>query len=175
MDINELKRLFAEKRPGGWDDIPDIDLYKDQVIGYMQRQHIGSDAGDSVTPAMINNYVKQKVMPKPEGKRYSREHIASLTMIVLLKQIVSVSDVKTLVDLLSGGDSLRPLYEMFLADLDEELSKTNELIGADLSVEELSELALRLAVSSYADKLACECIIDILSGENDGKSKDKNK
>lgn len=173
MDINELKRLLSEKRPGGWGDIPDIDLYKDQVISYMDRQLVGAGAGESVTPAMINNYVKQKVMPKPEGKRYSREHVAYLTMIAILKQVVSVSDVKTLIGKTAESEGLRPLYERFLDDLDGELSRTNDLIGAGLDEKELSELALRLAASSYADKLACECIVGILNEKHDGEGNDK--
>ena len=64
MDIIDCKELFAKERPENWNDIPDIDLYMDQVIGYMKRQHIGFSVSEHLTPAMVNNYVKQKVMPK---------------------------------------------------------------------------------------------------------------
>ncbi len=174
MEISELKTLLQEKRPNSWDDIPDIDLYKDQVLSYMERQLMDTENGESLTGAMINNYVKQKVMPKPEGKKYSRDHIAYLTMIAMLKQVVSVGDVKTLLDSQSSADDIKPLYEKFCGVLGTELEKTNGLIEEDLDEAALSDLALRLAISSYADKLACESIIKILSegeDENDKKKK----
>ena len=107
MDTKELKRLFSEKRPSDWEQIPDIDLYMDQVTSYMQRQHIGFEVNENLTPAMINNYVKQKVMPKANGKKYDRDHIAYLTAIVLLKQVISVGDVKTLLGFQLEDEDIR--------------------------------------------------------------------
>lgn len=173
MDTKELKRLFSEKRPADWDQIPDIDLYMDQVTSYMQRQHIGFEVNENLTPAMINNYVKQKVMPKANGKKYDRDHIAYLTAIVLLKQVISVGDVKTLLGVQLADEDIRGFYEKFTGRLDKELTVAGDMISEDLNEKELSDLALGLAVSSYAQKLACECILDILSGDEDENSKKK--
>ena len=63
MDIRDIKKLFGEERPSNWGDIPDIDLYMDQIVGYMERQHIGFRVSENLTGAMVNNYVKQNIMP----------------------------------------------------------------------------------------------------------------
>ncbi|MBF1332199.1 MAG: DUF1836 domain-containing protein, partial [Mogibacterium diversum] len=75
--INELVSRLENSRPESWDKIPDIDLYMDQVIGYMKRQHIGleCEGEETLTPAMINNYMKSSLLPRAHGKKYDREHI----------------------------------------------------------------------------------------------------
>ena len=81
--IKELIYRLEHSRPENWDKIPDIDLYMDQIIGYMKRQHIGLefDGDESLTPAMINNYMKSDLLPRAHGKKYDREHIGYLTAI----------------------------------------------------------------------------------------------
>ena len=76
-EIRELAEKFRAVRPSEWKDIPDIHLYKDQVIEIMEDQHIGFaiDEDESLTPAMINNYTKSGLLPRAEGKRYDRNHI----------------------------------------------------------------------------------------------------
>ncbi len=163
MDLLDCKELFAGKRPEDWDNIPDIDLYMDQVLSYMKRQHIGLSVNENLTSAMVNNYVKQKVMPKASGKKYSRRHIAYLTAICLLKQVVSVSEVGRLLDSQMKDDDIGDFYNKYTSILDEELSEVGSMIKNTMSEEEVSELALRLAISSYAQKLACECLIGTMS------------
>ena len=94
----DIKSLFTKKRPEHWNMIPDLDLYMDQIIEYMKRQHPGFDVNEKLTSSMVNNYTKQGLMPRSNGKKYGREHIAWLTAICLIKQIVSVNDTKVLLD-----------------------------------------------------------------------------
>ena len=122
--MEELK-LFKEQlknmRPEGWDQIPDIDLYMDQVISYMSRQHIGLEplGDESLTAAMINNYVKHGLLPRAKGKRYSREHLAYLTAICLLKQVLSVSETGALLEKEMEHSDIRTFYDQYLEILDE--------------------------------------------------------
>ena len=67
--LEQYKVMFKEKRPEPWDAIPDIDLYMDQVLNYMQRQHLGLKIDEKLTSSMVNNYTKQGVMPKAKGKK----------------------------------------------------------------------------------------------------------
>ena len=62
-EIQKIKALLAEDRPGDWESLPDIDLYMDQVVSYLPRQSVGGKA-PSMTPAMINNYVKDGLLPR---------------------------------------------------------------------------------------------------------------
>lgn len=78
-ELRELKGRLEGERPAEWDALPDIGLYMDQLISYMPRQLIHYGEGESLTSAMVNNYIKDGALPRAEGKRYSRTHLAYLT------------------------------------------------------------------------------------------------
>ena len=82
-EIRELKERLERERPVEWEAFPDIGLYMDQLISYMPRQLIHYGEGESLTSAMVNNYIKDGAMPRAEGKRYSRTHLAYLTALAL--------------------------------------------------------------------------------------------
>ncbi len=69
-----------------WELIPDFGLYMDQVLTYVDRNLPGLRGFQGLTAAMINNYVKARLMDKPVGKKYPRDSVAQLMMICLLKQ-----------------------------------------------------------------------------------------
>ena len=75
----------------GWDQIPDLGLYMEQVIALL-RQYLDYlppelKEEEFITAAAINNYVRTKIMPEPVKKRYYRVHIAYLLVICTLKQV----------------------------------------------------------------------------------------
>ena len=81
------------------EDIPNIDLYMDQVTTFMEAQlaHSKRYKDDKIlTKTMINNYANNKLLPPPEKKRYSREHILMLIFIYYFKNILSINDIQTL-------------------------------------------------------------------------------
>ena len=49
-----------------------------------------------LTKTMINNYAKNKLLPPPEKKRYSKEHVLMLIFIYYFKNILSINDIQTL-------------------------------------------------------------------------------
>ena len=85
QELEQLRRELEEKRPLAWDALQDIPLYMDQVLTYMDRQLIKADGSDSLTSAMVNNYTKSGLVPRAAGKKYSRDHLAYLTAICILK------------------------------------------------------------------------------------------
>lgn len=172
--IEELKMKLKESRPEKWEQIPDIDLYMDQVIGYMTRQHIGLELDDdeeSLTSAMINNYIKSGLLPRAHGKKYDREHIGYLTAICLLKQVLSVGEAGVLLSNQMEHRSIEDFYNNYNKVLDEEYNKVADSIKDNASEEELAQEALRLAVSSYAQKLACKKILDDITPHEDEEGK----
>ena len=111
-----LKRLVKLNyiKPG---DVPNINLYMDQVTTFMD-EHLSDvkrhEEDKILTKTMINNYTKNNLLPPPVKKKYSREHIYVLTFIYYLKNILSISDIQKL---------LNPLTDKFfdteeLPDLD---------------------------------------------------------
>ncbi|MDD2971424.1 MAG: DUF1836 domain-containing protein [Lachnospiraceae bacterium] len=89
------------------EDIPNIDLYMDQVTTFMDKKlrNTSRSSEDKIlTKTMINNYAKNNLLPPPVKKKYSREHILLLIFIYYYKGILSISDIQSL---------LNPLTERF--------------------------------------------------------------
>lgn len=157
-----LKEKLSNERPVEWGSFPDIGLYKDQVVSYMQRQLINFDENDQITSAMINNYIKDNLLPRTDGKKYSKEHLAGLTEICILKQVLSVKDTGLLMGQELINATPEEFYTKFKEILDNELTKAADSISDDLGIESLSDMALRLAVTSYCNKLASERLLEII-------------
>ena len=89
------------------DEIPNIDLYMDQVTTFME-EHLKSSCRHSddkiLTKTMINNYAKNNLMPPPEKKKYTREHIMLLIFIYYYKGFLSLQDIQSI---------LQPLGEKY--------------------------------------------------------------
>lgn len=94
--INNLKKIDYIK-PG---EIPDIDLYMDQVTTFMD-EHLKSskrfEEDKMLTKTMINNYTKNNLLPSPNKKKYSKEHMLLLTFIYYFKNILPISDIQSII------------------------------------------------------------------------------
>ena len=78
-------------------DIPNIDLYMDQVTSFMEKQLKSTKrySEDKIlTKTMINNYAKNDLLPPPTKKKYSKEHLLVLTFIYYFKNILSMKDIQ---------------------------------------------------------------------------------
>lgn len=94
------------------ESIPGIELYMDQVTSFIDGQLAGSKRRDDdklLTKTMINNYTKNDLLPPPVKKKYSKEHLLSLIFIYYLKNILSISDIHTV---------LAPLTEKYFGNKD---------------------------------------------------------
>ena len=84
------------------EDIPDIDLYMDQVTTFMDEElrqttrHPGEDK--ILTKTMINNYAKNKLLPPPVKKKYTKEHMLLLIFIYYYKNVLSIGDIQALLN-----------------------------------------------------------------------------
>ena len=98
-----------------WETIPDFGLYMDQVIVLLEQylSFIPAPVGGKerfVTSSTINNYVRLKIMPAPEKRKY-HIHIAYLIMILTMKQSLSISDVQKILPADSNETDVRAVYE----------------------------------------------------------------
>lgn len=167
----ELKNILMTRRPVEWAMLPDIEFYMDQVISFMTRQHIGLEDGELLTPAMVNNYIKHGLLPRAKGKKYAREHIVYLTAICLLKQVLSITDTGLLLKHQMKGEDPSEFYEKYRRILDEALSAVADSLTPPEDEQALASEILRLAVSSYAQKLACQRLMELLPKEEKEKGK----
>lgn len=141
----------------------DIALYMDQIISYLPRQLIHFDDSEELTSAMVNNYIKEGLVPRAAGKRYGPIHLGYLTAVCALKKVLSVRDMGILIAAGEARDKTpEELYQYFCAALDRALTDTASSIDPAAQREDLARMALDLALRSYAAQLACARLLDIL-------------
>ena len=164
QELTELQHMLETSRPSGWDALPDIALYMDQVVSYLRRQTIGVGEQDDapMTSAMINNYIKDGLLPRANGKRYSREHLVYLTAISLLKNVLSVKDMKLLLGSEITPGSEPEFFRGFLERVDISFQDVARSVDPGIGESELANFALDLAIVSSATKIACEQVLSIL-------------
>ena len=134
-----------------WAELPDLALYMDQVLALMARYLEPCPGTDvkGLTASMVNNYVKQGVLPPPVKKRYGREHLATLVMICLLKPILPIATIRKLLDVQLRGESLEGCYDAFCALFEQ----TGRTVSARAEGETPAEARiLRAALKAQAEQ-----------------------
>ena len=154
---SEIKNFHIPR----WNEIPSIDLYIDQVVSYLDSylsNYICEDdkiAGNAITKTMINNYVKHGVIKPPINKKYTKEHLAKLFTIFILKQIYSIDEIKKLIQLALKTSSIEQAYDKFCSELEESIKITFDEDYTILNKEHPSheQFILRNVVQSFSSKL----------------------
>lgn len=147
-----------------WRNLPDLDLYMDQVVTYLERELSPLTVEEQekmITTWMINNYVKGDLLSNPIKKKYSREHIAYLLAICSIKQILSISDIASLFNFQkqSNRDS-SVIYEFFRntqSDMVKAIAKESiDKISPFLEKNKLDDNQLHCFLYNFVFKLAIE-------------------
>ena len=110
-----------------WDSLPDIELYMDQVI-VLLNQYLKGTVTAPITQSMINNYVKQKAVPPPEKKRYSKGHLCYLIIFCVLKQSLSIANIQKIIPVGLSEDDVRKIYSSFLENRQKSVEYTLEQV-----------------------------------------------
>ena len=164
-------------------DIPDIDLYMDQVTTFIDSK-LGTEKRDKadklLTKTMINNYSKAKILTPSKNKKYNKQQMVQLILIYYLKQVLSINDIHALFTPMfqlseSNGILIDEIYNVYLKiknstrnDVHATLEQNSDLIAeavADLKENEKEKAqllldVLLLAAQAQAYKRAAEAIID---------------
>jgi len=181
------------------DDIPNIDLYMDQVTTFMNKFLSGckrTPEDKILTKTMINNYAKNDLLPSPDKKKYSKKHLIILIFIYYLKGFLSISDIQSLIKPLTDNHyniesevSLEKIYETIFSlenkrinDWKKELAELNELsktVFEDENDEDILQsfsLICLLSFDVYMRKKAIETMIDeLIKPLNESEEENKNK
>jgi DNA-binding transcriptional MerR regulator len=160
-----------------WDRLPDIYLYMDQVLNYMDKQLCLFERNGSsklLTSSMINNYVKDGVIDRPEQKKYSREHLAMLQVICMLKQVLSIQDISSMLKTMLEDHDECELYNSFGIAQSAALKEVCERVTATTKQGEakLNQLAIELSIEANARRTAAERILSELAAQ---KERDKEQ
>lgn len=146
---------YSDYRLPRWEELPVIPLYMDQVV-LVLNDGIGSLAADSqIKPTMVNNYVKHKVLPPPEKKKYDRDRLSRLVIISILKRALTIGEIAALMQRLSDKLGMEAAYNLFANRLEQTLQYISA--GEALPIcREGSDDYLDAAMISLAGKLLVE-------------------
>ena len=162
--------------PPLWEDLPSIPLYMDQVILYLGESLKLFEREEELsllTSSMINNYVKNGLIPHPEKKKYTKEHLAGLMAVCMLKQVLSIQDIKTL---FSGTEMTGETYELFREAHTAAVRETCRQLEEDWAAgQDPKELALKLAAEANARRAAAQRVLAALEREDQAEGKEKGK
>lgn len=169
-------------------EMPDIDLYMDQVIQLFNHTFADTKRNDDekvLTKTMINNYAKGKLFIPIKNKKYSKKHLILISLVYQLKGALSINDIKTTLDginkkLTKEDFELEKFYKSFLSiqqrnalDFEHEFQKRADDVHIEVEKLEDNEaeklekilLALSLVNISNAYRKAAELLIDELKEE----------
>lgn len=165
-------------------DIPNIELYMDQITTFMDDQLKSTKRyGDDkiLTKTMINNYVKNNLLPPPVKKKYSKDHILILIFIYYFKNILTIKDIESILSPIisenfntGNSDDLGQLYnkicnlekcqmDPFFGELKAHYAKAEELFPDDEYEDEYTRLfafICSLSFDVYMKKLLIEKLVD---------------
>ena len=196
IDTNDILNSILESlsridyiKPG---EIPNIDLYMDQVTTFMDEQLDSTKrySDDKIlTKTMINNYTKNNLLPPPVKKKYSREHVLILIFIYYFKSILSIKDIETVLSPLTekyfSGEGPLDLSAVYREVCEMEKSRIESLQesvreayeksmsafsdvpeGEDSDKLKLFAFICNLSFDVYLKKMMIEKIIDDLAENN---------
>ena len=111
-----LAREAQQFRLPGYQEIPNVGLYLEQTVKYLNEFLV--PLGAEITPSMVSNYVKKGLVSNPVRKQYDREQIASLLFIAVAKSVITLEEVQQLIDLQKLTYSPERAYTYFCQELE---------------------------------------------------------
>ncbi len=162
-DLLTWLQEIPAQHPAEWEQLPDIGLYMDQVITYIERQLALQKTTEkqTVTSAMVNNYIKAGLLPRANQKKYNPNHLALLTMIGTLKPVLSIQELQILLENNQTDAEAAAMYSRFLTQQQAAVTDTTSSVisrlqelsdtaveNGDSMLSELQMLALNLAIDA---------------------------
>ena len=144
-------------------ELPTVPLYKEQIIIYIEEilGPISFAYNQKIlTPTMINNYVKQKVVYPPKDKKYDNKHIAYLIVVCVLKQILTIHEICQLINKQIEICATEEAYDLFCVELENAMVsvfRTRDF-SKQISIEKtsLETEVLKSTVMSFAHKIGIQ-------------------
>lgn len=107
-----------------YEEISDIGLYMDQVVRILEEalEVFAVDSEEkTITPSMVNNYVKQGIISPPVKKKYDRNHLAYLLVVCLLKRVYTMTEICRMIDVQIQSTPIEQAYNAFCIELERSL------------------------------------------------------
>lgn len=164
---DEIKASIQDFRLPRYMEIPDTGLYLEQTAHYVS-EYLAPLEDITITSSMLSNYVKKKLIANPVKKQYNREQIAHLIFIAVAKTVLSIDDLRLLLDLQRRTYSSQRAYDYFCTEFENiifyvfGLKDQVDEVGVDSTDE---KMILRNTIISVAHKVYMDKFIDRLRKE----------
>ena len=184
--VRQLARELADAPQIRREEIPDLEIYMDQLTTYLDRRlgfYNREEGVPFVTRSMVNNYSKAGVLPPPVSKRYNRVHVMVLSLVCQLKRLFTIQDLGRLLAPTGGEEQgADALYRLFLTAQRQAFEEPPALVDPLLDAagegdEALAKAALvaQLAVRAQRDLLLAQRVLDTMEPGEGKKQKEKKK
>lgn len=182
--FNEWEEQLTTYSLPSWDNLPDLDLYMDQVISIIEKylniyiKVTGSD--NLITPSMINNYVKLSIIPSPNKKKYSRVHLAYLLIICTLKQTLNMATIQKIIPVDLSYEEVKYTYNSFIENqhkaylyvVENTRAVSNPILSFDgENNERINDLVMQVAASANIFKILTDKIADLTTSKTEMEKK----
>ena len=147
-----------------WKELPELDLYMDQIISIIDKYlSIFAPEDKLMTPTMINNYVKQRMVSAPVAKKYDRSKVAFFLILALLKRVMSISELAQLKAYILTAYSFEQAYDTFCQEIETAIHYVfgdHNLESTPLSPENPDQhSAIRAASVAFANKFYIQTLL----------------
>ncbi|MDW5299116.1 MAG: DUF1836 domain-containing protein [Sedimentibacter sp.] len=169
IDLYQYSRMMSELKLIKWNDLPKFPIYCDQLLQIVNDELSFMQIGNEklITKSMVNNYVKWGMMPKPVKKKYEKLHIAHVIVITMLKQVLTITEIKEGIQLQSAIHGNEKAYDDFGEVFEESMRKAfipilekQNTYKLDAREIEYDKLAISSITTSLSNKLLTEKIIE---------------
>lgn len=175
--MREIGPVFQDFHLPRYDELPGISLYLDQVIGILNdtlEPLFDYDEDKIISGAMVNNYVKNKVISAPVKKRYSRRQLCGLLVLSVMKKVFSISEIGMIIKLHDSEEEARVGYNRFCDELELALKMKFGQVEAvnqlQMQVNWDEKDMMRSAALSVANKIYVQKLVFMqLEGERKSK------
>ena len=172
--FDDIEESFENYSLPTWEQLPDIELYMDQVISLLDKylkiyyETIGTEK--TITQSMINNYVKLGTIPPPVKKRYSKIHLAYLLVVCTLKQTLDMATIHKIMPVDLSENEVKQTYTSFVTNqhkaylyvVENVRSVANPILALEGDNQErLNDLLMQVSASANIFKILTETITRI--------------
>ena len=168
FEKNELIKDIKDFHLPKYNEIPNVGLYLEQTSKYISES-LSPLFGNAITGSMISNYVKKGLVSNPVKKQYDREQIAYLIFIAVVKNVLSMDDIKLCIDIQKKSYKAVSAYNYFSEEFETLISyifnakPIPEETDIDLSHE---KRMLRNIIITVAHKIYLEKYFDLIEQKN---------